>query len=75
MSTRIIVVTKTPSDEALRRPRAKSGAGVGKPAAFIPREGLRGWLGGPVAAERQDRLFDDRALGIALERLARHGMA
>lgn len=34
------------------------------------REGLRRWRGGPDAAARKDRLFDDRALGIALERLA-----
>ncbi len=33
------------------------------------REGLRHWGGGPDAAARKDRLFDDRALGIALERL------
>lgn len=33
------------------------------------REGLRHWRGGPDAAARKDRLFDDRALGIALERL------
>ena len=33
------------------------------------REGLRHWRGGPDAAERKDRLFDDRALGIALARL------
>ena len=33
------------------------------------REGLRDWRGGPDAAERKDRLFDDRALGIALARL------
>lgn len=33
------------------------------------REGLRHWRGGPDAAERKDRLFDDRALGIALGRL------
>ena len=33
------------------------------------REGLRQWRGGPDAATRKDRLFDDRALGIALERL------
>ena len=39
--------------------------------ATVPalREGLRQWRGGPGAAERKDRLFDDRALGIALERL------
>ena len=33
------------------------------------REGLRQWRGGPDAAARKDRLFDDRALGIALKRL------
>jgi O-acetyl-ADP-ribose deacetylase (regulator of RNase III) len=33
------------------------------------REGLRHWRGGPDAAARKDRLFDDRALGIALGRL------
>ena len=33
------------------------------------REGLRHWRGGSDAAARKDRLFDDRALGIALERL------
>jgi O-acetyl-ADP-ribose deacetylase (regulator of RNase III) len=33
------------------------------------RESLRHWRGGPDAAERKVRLFDDRALGIALERL------
>lgn len=33
------------------------------------REGLRHWRGGPDAAARKNRLFDDRALGIALERL------
>ena len=39
--------------------------------ATVPalRKGLRQWRGGPGAAERKDRLFDDRALGIALERL------
>ncbi len=35
------------------------------------RQGLRQWRGGPGAAERKDRLFDDRALGIALDRLTR----
>ncbi|MBS0348634.1 MAG: macro domain-containing protein [Proteobacteria bacterium] len=35
------------------------------------REGLRLWRGGPDAATRKGRLFDDRALGIALERLQR----
>lgn len=34
------------------------------------REGLRHWRCGPDAAKRKSRLFDDRALGIALERLA-----
>jgi O-acetyl-ADP-ribose deacetylase (regulator of RNase III) len=34
------------------------------------RVGLRHWRGSPDAAVRKDRLFDDRALGIALERLA-----
>jgi len=33
------------------------------------REGLRDWGGGAEAATRKDRLFDDRALSIALERL------
>lgn len=33
------------------------------------REGLRHWQGGPDAAERKERLFDDRALAIALDRL------
>lgn len=33
------------------------------------REGLLHWRGGPDAAARKDRLFDDRALGIALVRL------
>lgn len=33
------------------------------------REGLRRWSGGADAAARKDRLFDDRALNIALERL------
>jgi hypothetical protein len=29
------------------------------------------WRGGADAAERKDKLFDDKALGIALERLTR----
>lgn len=33
------------------------------------REGLRHWPGDPGSAERKDRLFDDRTLAIALERL------
>lgn len=32
--------------------------------------GLRGWPGGPEAAQRKLRLFDDRLLGLALARLA-----
>lgn len=39
------------------------------PTVPAVREGLRRWCGGPGAAERKDRLFDDRALRIALERL------
>lgn len=46
---------------------AKEGVAPTVPAM---REGLRHWRGGPDAAERKLRLFDDRALGIALERLA-----
>lgn len=46
---------------------AKQGVAPTVPAM---REGLRHWRGGPGAAERKDRLFDDRALGIALERLS-----
>ena len=46
-------------------------------AANVPalREGLRRWRGGPDAATRKDRLFDDRALGIALERLTQPAAA
>lgn len=33
------------------------------------REGLRRWPAGAEAAARKDRLFDDRAIGIALQRL------
>ena len=39
------------------------------------REGLRQWPGGPDAATRKDRLFDDRALGIALDRLTQPATA
>jgi O-acetyl-ADP-ribose deacetylase (regulator of RNase III) len=39
------------------------------PTVSALREGLRHWRGGSDAAARKDRLFDDRALGIALERL------
>jgi O-acetyl-ADP-ribose deacetylase (regulator of RNase III) len=35
------------------------------------REGLRHWRGGAGAAARKARLFDDRALAIALERLTK----
>lgn len=42
-----------------------------EPKIAALREALRGWRGGVAAAERKDRLFDDRALGIALERLVR----
>lgn len=34
------------------------------------REGLSKWPAGNAAAERKSRLFDDRAIGIALNRLA-----
>ncbi|MCW5619651.1 MAG: macro domain-containing protein [Burkholderiales bacterium] len=40
------------------------------PTVSAVRAGLRHWRGGPDVAERKDRLFDDRALGIALKRLA-----
>lgn len=36
------------------------------------REGLRHWPVGAEAAERKTRLFDDRAIGIALQRLTGH---
>lgn len=39
------------------------------PTVPAVREGLRQWRGGADAAARKNRLFDDRALGIALERL------
>ena len=39
------------------------------PSVPALRDGLRHWRGGSDAAERKDRLFDDRALSIALERL------
>lgn len=39
------------------------------PTVPAMRDGLRHWRGGPDAAARKDRLFDDRALGIALDRL------
>lgn len=45
------------------------------PTVSAVREGLRTWSGGPGAAERKDQLFDDRALGIALERLTQSAPA
>ncbi|AKN94480.1 type II toxin-antitoxin system antitoxin DNA ADP-ribosyl glycohydrolase DarG [Xanthomonas oryzae] len=39
------------------------------------REGIRHWPGDQEAAARKDRLFDDRALGIALKRLASGAIA
>lgn len=39
------------------------------------RDGLRNWRGGTDVAARKDRLFDDRALGIALERLTQPATA
>lgn len=46
---------------------AKDGVAPTVPAV---RDGLRRWNGGPGSAARKDTLFDDRALGIALERLS-----
>lgn len=40
-----------------------------EPTVSAVREGLRHWRGGDDAAVRKDRLFDDRALTIALHRL------
>ena len=42
---------------------------------YAVREGLHHWGGGPGAAARKERLFDDRALSIALERLAPSAVA
>lgn len=39
------------------------------PTVPAVRDGLLHWRGGPDSAARKDRLFDDRALSIALERL------
>lgn len=39
------------------------------PNVSAVREGLRHWDGGANAADRKSRLFDDRVLGIALDRL------
>lgn len=46
-----------------------------EPTVQAVREGLRLWRGGPDSAERKNRLFDDRVLGIALERLTQDHMA
>ncbi|MHB0916670.1 MAG: type II toxin-antitoxin system antitoxin DNA ADP-ribosyl glycohydrolase DarG [Thiobacillus sp.] len=51
---------------------AREGVAPNVPAL---REGLRHWRGGPDAAARKDHLFDDRALGIALERLTQAATA
>jgi len=51
---------------------AREGVAPNVPAL---REGLRHWRGGPDAAARKDRLFDDRVLGIALERLTQPATA
>ena len=40
-----------------------------EPTVPALREGLRHWRGGADAAARKDKLFDDKALGIALARL------
>lgn len=41
-----------------------------QPTVPSVREGLRRWRGGREAAERKDRLFDDRSIAIALKQLA-----
>lgn len=46
-----------------------------QPNVSALREGLRHWRGGAGAAARKDRLFDDRALGIAIERLTQPAIA
>ena len=51
---------------------AREGVAPNVPAL---REGLCHWRGGPDAAARKDRLFDDRALGIALEHLTQPATA
>lgn len=45
------------------------------PTVAAVREGMHHWGGGPGAAARKDRLFNDRALSIALERLAPNPVA
>jgi len=49
-----------------------------EPTVAAVREGLRRWPAGDEAAERKLRLFDERAIGIALDRLTgtqRHALA
>jgi len=49
-----------------------------EPSIAAIREGLRRWPAGAEAGARKDRLFDDRAIGIALQRLTarpQHAMA
>ena len=46
-----------------------------EPSVPALREGLRHWRSGADAAARKDRLFDDRALGIALQRLTQPASA
>lgn len=46
-----------------------------EPTVPAIRAGLQRWAAGEDAAARKSRLFDDRALGIALDRLTTHGMA
>ncbi len=46
-----------------------------QPTVPAIREGLRQWRGGAGAASRKDKLFDDKALGIALARLAQPSAA
>jgi O-acetyl-ADP-ribose deacetylase (regulator of RNase III) len=43
-----------------------------EPNVAAVRDGLRQWRGGDNSAERKARLFDDRAIGIALDRLTQH---
>jgi O-acetyl-ADP-ribose deacetylase (regulator of RNase III) len=45
------------------------------PRVELLREALRKWPGGPEAAERKQRLFDDRLLAVAIERLSSLGEA
>lgn len=45
------------------------------PTVPAVRKGLQHWRGGPDAGERKNRLFDDRALNIALERLTQSSPA